>query len=228
MLDERTARDTVVEAADRLFYARGVQSVGMDAVRGEAGVSLKRIYSIFPSKEDLVVAVLGLRTRQWTRGVESASAAATDPRDRILAVFDFLDTWFREDGFRGCAFINSFGELGATSPRVADAVRAHKEAFRDHVLGLVREAGLPDAVALQVVLLAEGAQTTAAITHDAGVAREARRAPGGPGGGARGGAGLGGGGRPGAVCRGALSTAAATVATGSSNSSATGSLRCGR
>ncbi|MFI2104624.1 TetR/AcrR family transcriptional regulator [Isoptericola sp. NPDC019693] len=176
MLDEVTARDTVVAAADRLFYARGVQAVGMDAVRAEAGVSLKRIYTLFPSKEDLVVAVLALRTRQWADGVERAAATATTPGERILSVFDFLDEWFREDGFRGCAFINSFGELGATSPRIAAAVRGHKEAFQEHVLGLVREVGLPDAVALQVVLLAEGAQTTAAITHDADVAREARRA----------------------------------------------------
>jgi len=176
MLDEKAARDAVVAAADRLFYARGVQAVGMDAVRAEAGVSLKRIYGLFQSKEDLVVAVLALRTRQWTEGVERAAVGAATPRDRILSVFDFLDAWFREDGFRGCAFINSFGELGATSPRIAEAVRGHKEAFREHVLGLVREAGLPDAVALQVVLLAEGAQTTAAITHDADVAREARRA----------------------------------------------------
>ncbi|MFC8922165.1 TetR/AcrR family transcriptional regulator [Cellulosimicrobium sp. NPDC057127] len=176
MLDETTARATVTAAADRLFYARGVQSVGMDAVRAEAGVSLKRIYALFPSKEDLVVAVLEGRTRQWSDGLERSAATAATPRDRVLAVFDFLDTWFREDGFRGCAFINSFGELGATSPRVADAVREHKESFQRYVLSLVRDAGLPDAVALQVVLLAEGAQTTAAITHDADVAREARSA----------------------------------------------------
>ena len=176
MLDDATARETVVAAADRLFYARGVQSVGMDAVRSEAGVPLKRIYALFRSKEDLVVAVLALRTKQWADGVERAAAGAGSPRERILAVFDFLDAWFREDGFRGCAFINSFGELGATSPRIADAVREHKESFRDHLLTLVREAGLPDAVAVQVVLLVEGAQTTAAITHDADVARQARQA----------------------------------------------------
>ncbi|WP_265522325.1 TetR/AcrR family transcriptional regulator [Oerskovia flava] len=176
MLDDAGAREAVVTAADRLFYARGIQAVGMDAVRAEAGISLKRIYALFPSKEDLVVAVLAGRTREWTDGVERAAAAASDPRDRILAVFDFLDAWFREDGFRGCAFINSFGELGATSPRIADAVFEHKDAFRRHVLRLVREAGLPDAVALQVVLLAEGAQTTAAIMRDADAARQARRA----------------------------------------------------
>ncbi|ARU53709.1 TetR family transcriptional regulator [Cellulosimicrobium cellulans] len=176
MLDDASARAAVVAAADRLFYARGVQSVGMDAVRTEAGVSLKRIYALFPSKDDLVVAVLRHRTEQWDAGIARAAAGATTPRDRLLAVFDFLDAWFREDGFRGCAFINSFGELGATSPAVAAAVREHKESFQRYARDVVREAGLPDDVALQVVLLAEGAQTTAAITQDVDVARQARRA----------------------------------------------------
>ncbi|OLT47896.1 TetR/AcrR family transcriptional regulator [Cellulosimicrobium sp. CUA-896] len=176
MLDDATARTAVTAAADRLFYARGVQSVGMDAVRAEAGVSLKRIYALYPSKEDLVVAVLAGRTQQWADGLDRWAAEADTPREQVLAVFDFLDAWFREDGFRGCAFINSFGELGATSPRVAEAVREHKESFRRYVEELVQEAGLPDAVALQVVLLAEGAQTTAAITRDADVARQARAA----------------------------------------------------
>ncbi|MCO7275061.1 TetR/AcrR family transcriptional regulator [Cellulosimicrobium cellulans] len=176
MLDDASARALVVAAADRLFYARGVQSVGMDAVRTEAGVSLKRIYALFPSKDDLVVAVLRHRTEQWDAGIARAAAGLTVPRDRLLAVFDFLDAWFREDGFRGCAFINSFGELGATSPAVAAAVREHKESFQRYARDVVREAGLPDDVALQVVLLAEGAQTTAAITQDVDVARQARRA----------------------------------------------------
>lgn len=176
MLDDTNARAAVVAAADRLFYAQGVRSVGMDAVRNEAGVSLKRIYALFPSKDDLVVAVLRRRTDRWDQGIERAAAGATTPRERLLAVFDFLDEWFREDGFRGCAFINSFGELGATSPGVAAAVREHKESFQRYALEVVREAGLPDDVALQVVLLAEGAQTTAAIIQDADVARQARRA----------------------------------------------------
>ncbi len=55
-------------------------------------------------------------------------------------------------------------------------MREHKESFQQYARDVVREAGLPDDVALQVVLLAEGAQTTAAITQDLDVARQARRA----------------------------------------------------
>ncbi len=179
MIDEETARQRVVSAADRLFYARGVHSVGMDAVRAEAGVSLKRMYALFPSKDELVVAVLARRSAEWDAGIAAAAAQATTARERVLAIFDFLDAWFRTSGFRGCAFVNAFGELGATSPQVAEAVRAQKESFRAYVSDQVREAGAPDAVADQIVLLAEGAQVGAAVLGDPGLASRARDAAAG-------------------------------------------------
>lgn len=161
---EDTVREQIVRTADRLYYEQGILSVGMDSVRDAAGVSLKRLYSLFASKDELVVAVLRLRQQMLREGLESHRDLATDPRERVLSVFDFLDRWFGEPGFRGCGFINAFGELGSRSDDVASVVRETKVEFRTYVEGLVREAGGSDTVALQVVLLAEGAQTTAAIT----------------------------------------------------------------
>jgi len=176
MIDENTAREAVIRAADELFYARGVQAVGMDAVRTAAGVSLKRIYSLFSSKDELIVAVLHHRTAVWDAGLESASERATSARERILAIFDFLDGWFREPDFRGCAFINTHGELGSTSTAVADAVREQKRGFQEYVAHLVVDVGAPPALAPQLAILAEGAQTTAAISGTPGAAHQARAA----------------------------------------------------
>lgn len=176
MIDEVTARTLVVEAADRLFYAHGVQAVGMDAVRTEAGVSLKRIYSLYASKDEVIEAVLRHRSQRWDAGVAEAAESAQTPRDKVLAVFDFLDDWFREPDFRGCAFINAFGELGTNSPRVAGAVRTQKLAFRQYIADLTREVGASDDVAAQIAILAEGAQVSAAILGDPGIAATARRA----------------------------------------------------
>ncbi|MFL1381678.1 TetR/AcrR family transcriptional regulator [Nocardiopsis protaetiae] len=175
MTDEQ-ARTEIVEAADELFYARGVNSVGMDAVRERAGFPLKRIYKLFPSKEDLVIAVLDRRSRMWNEGVTRAAQAATDPTGRLLAVFDFLAVWFREDDFRGCAFINAYGELGSGSTRVALAVREQKESFQRYTADLVGRIGGSPALAAQLVLLAEGAQTTAAISGSPEAADVARTA----------------------------------------------------
>ncbi len=176
MMDEKAAREAVVRAADELFYARGVQAVGMDAVRTAAGVSLKRIYSLFASKDELIVAVLHHRTGVWDSGLASASERATTARERILAIFDFLDAWFREPDFRGCAFINTHGELGASSTAVADTVREQKRTFQEYVARLVADAGAPPALAPQLAILAEGAQTTAAIAGTPDAAHHARAA----------------------------------------------------
>ncbi|MDB1087382.1 TetR/AcrR family transcriptional regulator [Streptomyces sp. ACA25] len=174
--DDETARAQALEAATRLYYLRGVQAVGMDALRAESGLSLKRLYQLFPSKEAIVERVLQQQHERWVEGLTSATAAASTPRARLLALYDFLDSWFSDDGFRGCVFINSFGELAGTWPRVAEIVRAHKADFQKFVAELVVDAGGPETLAHQLSILAEGATTTAAIAGTKDAAGHARDA----------------------------------------------------
>lgn len=174
-MDSETAKARVLDAAEELFYGRGVRDVGMDEIRSASGVSLKRLYRLFPAKEVLVEEYLRRRDGRWRESL-ARHVEAAPPADRVLAVFDWLAGWFDEPGFRGCAFVNSFGELGATSPPVAAAVRDHKEAFRGYLAGLADAAGRPPSLADHLLLLAEGAITTAAISGSAQPAHQAREA----------------------------------------------------
>lgn len=169
-------RERIVDAADRLYYAKGYAAVGMDELRSAAGVSLRRLYSVFASKDEIVLAVLDRRHQMWEDGVAERVARVDDPREKLLAVYDYLADWFCDDEFRGCGFINAFGELGGTTPAVAEAVRDHKASFQRYVAGLVESAGASPALAAQLAILAEGAQTTAAISGDPAVAAQARGA----------------------------------------------------
>ncbi|MFG3718080.1 TetR/AcrR family transcriptional regulator [Streptomyces massasporeus] len=175
-MDSALARERALDAAEELFYGRGVQSVGMDDVRSTSGVSLKRLYQLFPAKELLVEAYLERRDTRWRGRLAEYAERHGEPEERILAVFDWLGTWFAEPGFRGCAWLNAYGELGATSERVAAQVRAHKRAFRAYLDALVAAAERPDALAGQLFLLAEGAMVTAGVTRSAEPAAEAREA----------------------------------------------------
>ena len=168
--------DHILDAADALFYARGVQNVGMDELRTASGASLKRLYQQFPSKEALVVAWLRRRDEQWRGRLAAHVDAVADPTQRVLAVFDWLEGWFAEPGFRGCAFVNTFGELGATSDPVAAEARRHKELFFAYVTGLVTAAGGSTALADQIALLAEGAIVTAAVLGTPDAARTGKAA----------------------------------------------------
>ncbi|MFJ5303073.1 TetR/AcrR family transcriptional regulator [Streptomyces sp. NPDC088350] len=175
-MDSDVAREQALDAAEKLFYGRGVQAVGMDAVRTASGVSLKRLYQLFPAKDQLVEAYLERRDLRWRGRLAEYVERHDDPLERVPAVFDWLEEWFGEADFRGCAWINSYGELGAASERVVAQVRAHKRAFREYLAGLVADAGLPAVLGGQLFLLAEGAMVTAGITGSVEPAAEAREA----------------------------------------------------
>ncbi|GGX59862.1 TetR/AcrR family transcriptional regulator [Streptomyces hiroshimensis] len=177
-MDIAEADGRLLDAAESLFYEHGVQAVGMDRIRAASGVSLKRLYQRFPSKEVLVEAYLRRRDGRWRGALAAYVAARPSVAERPLAVFDWLEEWFGEPDFRGCAFINAYGELGSGSAGVAGAVRDHKAEVLRYLTGLVRAAGVadPGPVAEQLAVLVDGAITTAAVTGAADSARRAREA----------------------------------------------------
>jgi AcrR family transcriptional regulator len=176
MNDRRESRKAAIDAADGLFYTRGIQAVTMDELRSATGISLKKLYSLFDSKEAILLAVLDHRHELWLSGITRAAAPMSTPRDKLLSIYDFLHELFTEGNFRGCGFINAFGELGATVPAVALAAREQKESFQRYVADLVGQAGATASLAAQLAILAEGAQTTAAISGSPDAAHQARAA----------------------------------------------------
>jgi AcrR family transcriptional regulator len=175
-MDDEAARERVIAVAGGLFYARGFTAVGMDELRTASGMTLKRLYRLFPSKDIIIERVLTVWRDTWERNVRAQVESTQVPRERLLAVFDLLAAWFTSEGFRGCAFINSFGELGGTSGRIGEIVRAQKKEFQDYLAQVAAGVGAPDTLAPQLAILAEGAVTTAAIAATAEPARQARAA----------------------------------------------------
>ncbi|WP_406366329.1 TetR/AcrR family transcriptional regulator [Streptomyces sp. NBC_01546] len=169
-MDDEEARTRLLDAAEALFYADGIQAVGMDRIRADSGVPLKRLYRVFPAKEALVTAYLERRDRRWTTSLREAVTGSPTP---VLTVFDWLADWFSEPDFRGCAFLNAYGELGAGGPpAVLDVVRRHKSELR----ALLAELAGPDhpALADQLLILVEGATVVAALDPGPEPARRAR------------------------------------------------------
>lgn len=175
-LDDETAEAKVLEAADRLFYEHGIRTVGMDDIRDAAGVSLKRLYRIFPTKEQLAVATLRRRDQSFLTSLAAYTADLPTPRDKILGVFDFLYGWFGEPDYRGCPFINAFGEMSTVSGDVVRAIEDQKHTLEEFLADLVVAAGRPAILAEQLLILANGAMVTAAILHSPESARHARAA----------------------------------------------------
>ena len=140
------ARERILTTAYRLFTRRGIRAVGNDEVIAVSGVAKATLYRHFPSKNDLVLAVLQRREELWTVGLveQQSRLRGETPEEQLLAIFDVFHDWFqkRED-FDGCSFINVLLELGAAHPAGQASIQ-----YLDNIRTMVREraeaAGLVD------------------------------------------------------------------------------------
>lgn len=118
-----SARDRILHTAHDLFYRDGVRATGIDRVIAESGVAKLTFYRHFPSKNDLIRAYLDDRHQRWMTWFAAALARHGGGPEAIVPA---MGEWLRAPGYRGCAFINSVGELAGSLPEVVDIARAHK------------------------------------------------------------------------------------------------------
>lgn len=118
------ARERILVTAHDLFYRQGVRATGIDRIIAESGVTKVTLYRHFPSKNDLILAYLDYRHQLWMTWFD---AALTRHGNQIQSLVPALQEWFERPDFRGCAFLNSVGELAEALPAVLDITRNHKQ-----------------------------------------------------------------------------------------------------
>ncbi len=174
-----TVADRLLSHASTIFEAKGFNAVGIDLLLAEAGVAKMSLYKHFKSKDGLVLAALRRRDQRFRETFAAlVEARASEPRARLLAVFDVLGRWFEREDFRGCIFLNAAAEFpGADSP-IRLAVAEHKAWLREYLGSLAREAGAPapPTLAAELAVLVDGAIARAHAAGEPDAAATARRA----------------------------------------------------
>ncbi len=173
-----SARERLLAAADELFYAEGVQTVGIDRIIERAGVAKASLYNVFGSKEELVAAYLASRHDRTAGRLTEVIESVNDPRQKILAVFDSQAEQYQQPDFNGCAFTAASTEAPAQSlvEQAADQFRAWILAM---FTNLAEQAGAADPANLgrQLYLIYDGAGLAGRMDHhDADIAPAARSA----------------------------------------------------
>ena len=170
-------RERLLAAADELFYADGVHTVGIDRVLERADVARASLYGTFGSKDELIRAYLERRMTVMQARLRAAAEARDDPRERLLSVFDVQAVTFAQPGYRGCAFNRASAEAQPGSAAY-EVPRAYRRWLRGFLADLSAAAGAPDPdlLARQIHLLYDGAMTAVSLDCDAGVTAASREA----------------------------------------------------
>jgi AcrR family transcriptional regulator len=171
-----SARERLLAAASQLFYDEGVHTVGIDRVIERAGVAKASLYNTFGSKDALVRAYLEGRHALQVERITGYLARYSDPRERLLGVFEAQGQVFADPSFRGCAFVSASAE--SPGELVEQATAEYRGWVRTLLTELAREAGVaaPEPLGRQLHMVYDGASLAARMDHDPSVSVAARAA----------------------------------------------------
>jgi AcrR family transcriptional regulator len=179
--DDESARGRLLSAATNLFCKNGINATGIDAIIDEAGTAKTTLYKLFGSKTNLVHAVLESEGKQWREWfIAAIEAGGGDAQTKLTRIFPALKTWFGEERFYGCPFINAVAEHDKDQKQFRNIALRHKKVVLAHIERLAGEMGAaePALFAHQLALLIDGAIVAAMVSRDPGVADTAALAAG--------------------------------------------------
>ncbi|OCP03038.1 TetR family transcriptional regulator [Ensifer sp. LC499] len=171
-------RGHLLDTALRLFNLHGYHATGIDLIIAEAGVAKTTLYRHFETKEDLILAALERRDEEARAEMRTyVEQRTSDPVERLMATFDFLEACVRDSQFRGCIFMSAAGEHKEAADPVFRAALMHKRLVLAYFEELAHAARIaePKRIADAINLLHEGAVAVAQVTRSAEPVRQSRR-----------------------------------------------------
>ena len=171
--EDESARGRLLNAATHLFCKNGINATGIDAIISEAGTAKTTLYKLFGSKTNLVNAVLENEGKQWREWfIGAMEEGGGDAQTKLTRIFPALKSWFAEERFYGCPFINAVGEHDKDAKQFRNIAMKHKKIVLGHIEKLAGELGSAEPLVLahQLGLLIDGAIVAAMVSRDPGVA----------------------------------------------------------
>lgn len=160
--------EIVKQAFDR-FYDGGFHATGVDTILAGSGISKRTLYKYFPTKDDLIEAVLDYYV-QGIVGIlfEPVRSSSDDPRDQIDSFFEIRKSMIDGQPNRGCLCIKAAQEFIGKHAGIASHGQQAALRIEEHFVHLCEQAGLarPAELGKQINLLFQGALLLSQVNGD--------------------------------------------------------------
>jgi len=152
------ARERILLTAHELFYCDGIRATGVDRLIAASGVAKLTFYRHFASKDELIRAFLAYRHERWMAWLlEALQRHGATPAGGLAPLIGALAEWFADPLFRGCAFINTVAEVGASLPDTVVIAQNHKRDMAEVIATLLKPGSQREAIAQAVAVAVDGA-----------------------------------------------------------------------
>lgn len=160
-------RERLLSSATQLFTTEGIRVVGIDRILREADVAKASLYSLFGSKDNLVIAYVEQLDQAAREKWNQRTAELEDPDEKIMMFFNLVIEEEPEKNFRGSYFLNAANEYplpeSESEQQIVDACIANREWMHSTMTQLLNEKnGYPSATqANQLLIFLDGGQAGA-------------------------------------------------------------------
>ncbi|MEM7548207.1 MAG: TetR/AcrR family transcriptional regulator [Bacteroidota bacterium] len=162
-------KERILSTASKLFYEKGYNRTGINEILKESKVAKASMYEHFGSKDAIFLQCLQRMDEGLQNRVKPFIQKAKPGIDKVLSVFEFLESFCPEENFRGCWCLNTISEIPQDKTEILSEIRVQKARFRELIRKTVKE-NLPEVneckVANQIYLLYEAAIIEAQIEND--------------------------------------------------------------
>jgi AcrR family transcriptional regulator len=181
-MKESAARKRILDVATRLFYEQGYNSTGINQIIDEANIARGSLYKHFPSKRDLLSAYIQHAGELYFAELDRFLTPIKDPKQKILAFFDYrLERQSRSE-FGGCEFIKISAEVPKNDLNAFELIREQKDRLKVYIRSILQQINLSKTSTLTKEMLAdvlflilEGSTVTASVYKDVEAIKNAKR-----------------------------------------------------
>lgn len=164
-----TTREHILQAADQLFYERGFESTSFTNIADTVGISRGNFYHHFKSKDDILEAVIALRTERTQAMLDHWEAQGGTPEERIRCFIHILIANRTKIMAHGCPIGTLSSELAKLDHSLLAQATSLFTLFRAWLarqfvaLGRKKDA---DTLAMHLLARSQGVATLANAFHD--------------------------------------------------------------
>jgi len=147
-------RETIIKTASNLFYQKGYNSTGINEIISESGIAKATLYNHFKSKEDICVAYLNNLNTPFLKDIEKFTLLKPKGTEQILALFEFLEIFYRSGNFNGCWCLNTISEIPSENKKIRNEIQRGKINFLELIVRLL-EINFPNKAKKEVAVLSK-------------------------------------------------------------------------
>lgn len=130
-------RQKIIITASDLFYKNGYNTTGINEIIAEAGIAKATLYNHFKSKEELCLAYLKHKNNTFLNDIELYCNKKKKGKNQILAIFDFLQQFFKSKDFHGCWCIKTVAEIPINNKKIRSEIQKQKNIFIQLIANLI-------------------------------------------------------------------------------------------